>query len=421
MLNTFQQKFLNWEYTASDTIDVKRIYIDMAEDLISGIMLSQIMFWHLPNKRGEQKLSVKQNNQYWLVKTYKEWLKECRVSRKQAIRGIEHLCELNLIIKEVHKFAGAPSVHIRINWEEFERKFNFVFNTVNSEEDIYKYWEGIKSKDGRSISNAENSRKSQKGTFDTSETPKVPKRNFTDEVKSQKGTFENPKKDISSTETTAEITNSEILYPIAEQSDILHGPITSLVKFEDTHNVPSVKMEELTSKEEVLKALGKLVTYAQKADSELSEVTPAIVAEFKRGCTKHKNTPCTCFHPKEKLAFNVVKEIIHILCSGAVDWAKEGKHVTKLVRNLVTIKYKVEDILYCMAWAYQVQKFDFYSLSSTSVTKLMPQFLDLKRTGRLKSSLENKHETNFDKGWNNLQNNKERILEDAMQKLAEIG
>ena len=52
--------FLRWEEADQDSINVKRMYIDIAGDLIAGILLSQIVYWHLPSKRdGQTKLRVK--------------------------------------------------------------------------------------------------------------------------------------------------------------------------------------------------------------------------------------------------------------------------------------------------------------------------------------------------------------------------
>ena len=47
---TFED-FLKWEETDYDSIKVKRIYIDIAEDLVAGLLLSQIIYWHLPSKK----------------------------------------------------------------------------------------------------------------------------------------------------------------------------------------------------------------------------------------------------------------------------------------------------------------------------------------------------------------------------------
>jgi hypothetical protein len=48
-----KEEFLLWEKASKDTIDVKRVYIDIAGDVVGGIILSQIIYWHLPSKKGD--------------------------------------------------------------------------------------------------------------------------------------------------------------------------------------------------------------------------------------------------------------------------------------------------------------------------------------------------------------------------------
>ena len=89
MMDT-EQSFLAWEAASRDTIDVKRIYIDIAgEDLIAGILLSQILFWFLPDHDGKHKSCLESdvNGKYWLVKKREAWWYECRISPKQFDRA----------------------------------------------------------------------------------------------------------------------------------------------------------------------------------------------------------------------------------------------------------------------------------------------------------------------------------------------
>lgn len=100
------QQFLTWEKTTRDTIDFKKTYVDMADDLIAGLMLSQIVFWHLPNKDGNTKLRVQKDGKQWLAKKYDDWYDEIRTSFEQARRAIRSLENLGLIerkVKEEHR------------------------------------------------------------------------------------------------------------------------------------------------------------------------------------------------------------------------------------------------------------------------------------------------------------------------------
>ncbi len=212
-----------------------------------------------------------------------------------------------------------------------------------------------------------------------------------------------------STETTPEI-STNTLFADSSESQL------SLVK-----SIPLADLKTLNSKEDVIQALGRLIPYAQDADTLLSEVTTSMIATFKRDCKKHA-TKCNCLHPAELLPFKIMNEVTNILSSGAVDWKRESNHSTKLIRSLTTLKYSMEDILYCMAWAYQTEQFAYYATSSTSVPKLMPKFLDLKRTGKLKESLSlrPKNESANDRNWKDLQNNKEEIIKNAAKNAQEL-
>jgi hypothetical protein len=112
-----RQTFLRWEISTRDTIDVKKIYIDVAGDLIAGIVLSQIVYWHLPARDGHTKMRVVRNNLEWLAKSRDEWWSECRVKGKRLDRALGLLD--NIIEKKVFKFNGDPTLHVRLKWPEF--------------------------------------------------------------------------------------------------------------------------------------------------------------------------------------------------------------------------------------------------------------------------------------------------------------
>ena len=107
--------FLLWEQTSRDTVDVKKIYIDIAGDLVAGVLLSQIIFWFLPNQEGKTKLRVEKEGELWLAKEREDWWDECRISVKQFDRAISLLQEKNLVEKRIFMFNSKPTVHLRLN------------------------------------------------------------------------------------------------------------------------------------------------------------------------------------------------------------------------------------------------------------------------------------------------------------------
>ncbi len=109
------EKFLAWERKTKDTIDFKRIYLDMAGDLVAGLMLSQIVYWHLLDKDGKTRLRVHKAGYYWMAKAHKDWYAEARISEYKAPLALSKLKERGLVVVDKFKFNGAPTTHIRIN------------------------------------------------------------------------------------------------------------------------------------------------------------------------------------------------------------------------------------------------------------------------------------------------------------------
>jgi len=118
-----RQEFLAWEQASRDTIDVKRCYVDLAQgDLIAGILLSQIVFWHLPAKNGAaDKLMVEKDGEKWLAKGRADWWDECRITPKQYDRAAAILEGIGVIETRTMRFGGSPTKHIRVCWEAFLR------------------------------------------------------------------------------------------------------------------------------------------------------------------------------------------------------------------------------------------------------------------------------------------------------------
>ena len=111
-----KDEFLQSEKASRDTLDVKRIYIDIAGDLVTGIILSQIIYWHLTDRNGRERLRVEHDGFQWLAKTREDWWDECRVTPRQVDRAIGILVKKSLVVKDVFKFNNSPTLHVRLNW-----------------------------------------------------------------------------------------------------------------------------------------------------------------------------------------------------------------------------------------------------------------------------------------------------------------
>lgn len=122
-MNTFEE-FISWEKASKDTIDFKKIYVDVAGDLIAGLLLSQIVYWHLPTKEGKSKLRICKKDRMWLAKQRGDWWEEIRITAKQYDRAITILEDRGIVTIWNTLFDGKKIPHISINGPELVEAIN---------------------------------------------------------------------------------------------------------------------------------------------------------------------------------------------------------------------------------------------------------------------------------------------------------
>jgi len=138
--------FRTWTAAEADrhnVIAVRPVYIDMAEDLVAGILLGQIVYWYTPDKAGKSRLRVvkrdKADGQHyqWIAKQHAEWWDEIRITERQIPRALKILEKKNLIVTQVNLFNGLRATHIRLNIPEFERELDKHLNKITELHDMY--------------------------------------------------------------------------------------------------------------------------------------------------------------------------------------------------------------------------------------------------------------------------------------------
>jgi hypothetical protein len=132
-------KFLTVEKSSGETLKLKLLYIDIAEDLIAGILLSQIIYWNLPGKSGRTKIRINKEGRDWIAKQRHDWYKECRISPSQYDRAIKILKNLNIVDTKIFKFKGNPTIHVSLNKDSFldlVEKYLIEQNNKKLEEEI---------------------------------------------------------------------------------------------------------------------------------------------------------------------------------------------------------------------------------------------------------------------------------------------
>ena len=98
---------------------VNNLYVDMAGDLVAGILLSRIVYWFSPSKNGDPKLKVVKNGRLCLVKKATDWWEECRITETQYKRAIKILKDKGYITVDIKKFNSVPMSHIFLNLDKF--------------------------------------------------------------------------------------------------------------------------------------------------------------------------------------------------------------------------------------------------------------------------------------------------------------
>lgn len=107
----------------------KHLYVDICDgDLLSGILLSRIVYWFGCSERtGDCRASFKHDGKNCLVKQRSEWWDECRISEKQWDRASSELKKLGFITVEIHKspfHTGETAAFIFVNEEKIIQAVN---------------------------------------------------------------------------------------------------------------------------------------------------------------------------------------------------------------------------------------------------------------------------------------------------------
>jgi hypothetical protein len=158
-MNETLRQFLTWEKNTRQAVDFKPIYADMTNDLLTGLNLSQLIYWCiLPDRWGRSKLRVDRAGHLWLAKRRNQWWDEIRMSPKQIDRSIGILLDLGLVAKGYWMFSGKRTTHLRICWDAFYDAWRA--NLPREEEDLLTI--GTNQRDTRVSTNGKQ-RSSPKG------------------------------------------------------------------------------------------------------------------------------------------------------------------------------------------------------------------------------------------------------------------
>lgn len=96
------------------------LFIHALSDVGAGLLLSRLVFWFSPNKKGDSKVKVKKEGKFWVAKTRQEWGTEIGLTPKQFDRACGVLETHGLIESKVMIFSGRKAVHLSLQLAALE-------------------------------------------------------------------------------------------------------------------------------------------------------------------------------------------------------------------------------------------------------------------------------------------------------------
>jgi hypothetical protein len=121
--NSALRKYAAIQKSAEETIGVQKVYVDIAGDIEAAFVLDEIIFFTLPRSNGKSGLRIWKGGYQWMAVQRADWWDRKRLTPRQADTAISKLEEQNLIFKEIHKFNGQTSTHLRLNPSEFFKRY----------------------------------------------------------------------------------------------------------------------------------------------------------------------------------------------------------------------------------------------------------------------------------------------------------
>lgn len=85
-------------------LTIPRILIDIAGDINSALLLSQLLYW-----------TPKSKNNGWVYKTYNNWKDEIGLSEYQIKKAVSNLKKKKVLETKLKKANGKPTVHYRLD------------------------------------------------------------------------------------------------------------------------------------------------------------------------------------------------------------------------------------------------------------------------------------------------------------------
>jgi hypothetical protein len=88
-------------------------FVKLTRSTSAGLLLAQIVFWHLPSKAGKPKLRALKKGFWWVAKSRAEWMFETGLTLEEYKAAIQLLVSRKLV--EIRQMPWEDDNHVRVN------------------------------------------------------------------------------------------------------------------------------------------------------------------------------------------------------------------------------------------------------------------------------------------------------------------
>lgn len=95
----------------ANVLTIPRVFVEFMGSLDGALLLSQCLYWSDRTRNPEG----------WFYKSYVEWEEETCLSKYEVSKNVKKMQEMGFLETKLKKANGAPTVHYRILFDEFEK------------------------------------------------------------------------------------------------------------------------------------------------------------------------------------------------------------------------------------------------------------------------------------------------------------
>ena len=103
--------------------------VHMTGGAAKGILLSQMHYWFSPGRNQRARVTQQYRGEWWWAARYEDIAGQTGLSVREARSAVNALVQSNLVIKDVRRFLGRNTLHLRFNIGAFQSAWREHFAT----------------------------------------------------------------------------------------------------------------------------------------------------------------------------------------------------------------------------------------------------------------------------------------------------